>query len=98
MKTIQEYVESGLTVTNAFGEVRGSYFTGKTGRIIFPRGLYASIVSPSDKSAKFSVAVADYEGYFDWDILKPYGATDNGTILCNTEEEVCKALEIISSL
>jgi len=91
---LKDFVEKGLTVINDMGETRKTTDSS----IVFPNGWVASIVNPSDGSAKYSVAVCDYNGYFNWNILRPFGATENGTILCNNEQEVCKVLSIIEML
>jgi hypothetical protein len=91
--TIKDFVKKGLTVVNDMGEIRIS----SDHSIVFPNGWVASIVKPMDGEAKYSVAVCDYNGYFNWNILKPFGE-DNGVILCDSEEEVCKALIIIEAL
>ena len=83
---IQDFVDNGLTVTNDMGEVRKT--TEKS--IVFPNGWVGSIVI---RDSDYSVAMCDYNGYFNWDILKP-----NGVIICKTEDEVCDALNIIKSL
>jgi hypothetical protein len=62
--------------------------------IPFPNGWVASIVT---LDYGFSVAVCDYNGYFDWNILNQFGAY-KGTIDCKDEDEVCKALSIIEAL
>ncbi|HBY19821.1 MAG TPA: hypothetical protein DEG71_02245 [Clostridiales bacterium] len=91
--TIQDFINKGITVKNSMGEIRHT----SDSSIVFPNGWVASIVKPLDNKAKYSVAICDYNGYFNWNILKPFGES-NGTILCNTEEEVCKALMIIEAL
>lgn len=68
--------------------------------IIFKNGWVASIVknqSHPEKNAKYSVAMCDYNGYFDWSILNKYGA-DEGCFYCNTEDEICNALAIIEGI
>jgi len=94
MKTWDEFVAEGVPeVVNDYGERRK---TSKTS-IIFPNGWVASIVEMTDYSAKYSVAVCDYNGYFDWDALRSFG-TEEGTVLCNSEEEVASAIFIVSQL
>jgi len=88
---LQDFVQKGLTVINNMGEIRKTTESS----IVFPNGWVGSIVEADDEG--YSVAVCDYDGYFNWDILKPFG-TDKGTIICKNEEEVCKALAIIESL
>lgn len=88
---LKDFVAKGLTVVNDMGE------TVKTteSSIVFPNGWIGSIIKA--KEGSYSVAVCDYNGYFNWNILRFFGA-DNGTILCKNEEEVCKALSIIEML
>ncbi|MFA6843563.1 MAG: hypothetical protein WCR33_04100 [Bacilli bacterium] len=90
---LKDFVAKGLTVVNDMGETR------KTSEhsIVFPNGWVGSIVKPSDGSAEYSVAVCDYNGYFNWNVLRPFG-TDKGVILCKDEQEVCRALSIIEML
>lgn len=90
---LKDFVEKGLTVVNNMGETRKTTESS----IVFPNGWVGSIVKPSDGSAEYSVAVCDYNGYFNWNVLRPFG-TDNGVILCNDEQEVCRALSIIEML
>lgn len=90
---LQDFINKGITIVNSMGEKR---ITSKNS-IVFPNGWVASIVKPTSRKAKYSVAVCDYDGYFNWDVLKPFGE-DDGVILCNSEEEVCKALTVIELL
>ena len=91
---LKDFVAKGLTIVNDMGETKKT----KKSSIVFPNGWIASIVTPEDDgTAKYSVAVCDYNGYFNWNVLKPFGTTE-GVILCNSEEEVCKALSIIEML
>ena len=88
--TRQDFINRGITVVNNMGELRKTTDTS----IAFPNGWVASIVTEKDG---YSVATCDYDGYFNWNVLKPFG-DDDGTISCKTEEEVCKALSIIENL
>lgn len=84
------------SVVNDYGETR----TTKENSIVFRNGWVASIVENTDfpeKNKKYSVAMCDYNGYFNWNILNEYGA-DNGCFYCDTEEEICKALTVIERL
>lgn len=80
--------------------------------IVFPNGWVASIVEnvgvdvyhpdgrytkeiKSDK--KYSVAMCDYNGYFDWSILNQHGAID-GCLYCDDELEIIVACETIRRL
>ena len=83
-------------VINDYGKIR----TTKENSIVFRNGWVASIVENTEhpeKNKKYSVAMCDYNGYFDWEILNQYGA-DNGCFYCDTEEEICKALTVIERL
>lgn len=87
-----------LTIINDMGERR---FTSPTS-INFPNGWRASIVERdlSDEfpcNKKYSVAICDYNGYFDWRLLNDFGGID-GSILCDTEEEILAACEVIKNL
>lgn len=83
-------------VVNDYGEIRKT----RENSIVFRNGWVASIVENREhpeKNAKCSVAMCDYNGYFDWKILNQYGA-DGGCFYCNTEDEICKVLSIIENL
>lgn len=94
MESLREYAEKyGVKeIENDYGEHRCT----REGRIIFPNGKIASIVE-DEKTGKYSVAVCDYNGFFDWEILNEFGAT-NGRICCDTEQEVIDACEIIRGM
>lgn len=96
--TRAEYVSTyGVPkVKNSYGEIRHT----SSNSIVFKNGWVASIVENTqypEKNAKCSVAMCDYNGYFDWSILNKYGA-DNGCFYCNTEEEIQAACDIIRNL
>jgi hypothetical protein len=91
--SFQDFLRKGIRVRNDMGELRET----RPNSIVFPNGWVASIIEPTTKESKYSVAICDYNGYFNWNILKPFGE-DDGTILCNNEEELCRALTIIESL
>lgn len=110
MEMLKEYSEKyGLKeVVNDYGEHRQT----RERSIVFPNGWVASIVEnngvdtykpngehikefKSDKN--YSVAMCDYNGYFDLDILNKYGAID-GCIYCDTELELLVACETIRRL
>ena len=67
--------------------------------VVFPNGSIASIVHNTEKpeKGKYSVAMCDYNGYFDWSILNQYGA-DHGEFFCNTDLEIIIACETIRRL
>lgn len=110
MKLLKEYSKKyGLKeVVNNYGEHRQT----QENSIIFPNGWVASIVEnhgvdvwqPDGKhtkefksNKKYSVAMCDYNGFFDWEILNRYGATE-GCIYCDTELEIIIACEVIRNL
>lgn len=79
---------------NSMGEQRVT----RMGSIVFNNGRVASIVeTDAYGDIKFSVATCDYDGYFNWTILNEYGA-ENGKFVCDTEEDIIKACEIIRNL
>lgn len=97
MKTIKDYATEAIPfVINSMNEKR--YTTRDGSRIIFQNGWVASTVRPSESPELYSVALCDYNGYFDWSILGKYFDTEDGAVICNTEEEVCKVLECIKNL
>lgn len=93
----EEIIKRAVTeVVNCYGETRKT----RENSIIFSNGWFASIVENiqyPERNAKYSVAMCDYNGYFDWSILNQYGA-DKGCFYCNSEDEICKALAIIESI
>ena len=97
MDILKEYVETfGIKeVVNDMGEHRYT----RSNSIVFPNGWVASIVENISKpeKGKYSVAMCDYNGYFDWSILDKYGA-DEGCFYCNTELEIIIACETIRRL
>lgn len=95
MNMIKDYVKSGVPmVRNNMGEKRYT----RDESIIFPNGWVASVIRPFCDPETYSVAVCNYDGYFDWDILSSEFETDRGSVTCNTEDEVCKVLEFIKRL
>ena len=96
MEILKEYTEKfGIKeVINDCGEYRLT----REDSIVFPNGWVSSIVlSKHPKKGKYSVAMCDWNGYFDWSILNDYGA-DNGELFCNTELEIIIACETIRRL
>jgi hypothetical protein len=102
---ISDFVARGLNnVINDTGEVRNT----TNSSIVFPNGWVASIldknIEPYLKQTKrYSVAVCDYEGYFDWDALIPFGAQKEveegyGCFATDDEDEVCRILSAIENL
>ena len=110
MELLKEYSEKyGLEeVLNDYGEHRQT----RERSIVFPNGWVVSIVENNGidtykpngehikefrSNKKYSVAMCDYNGYFDWDILNKYGAID-GCIYCDDELEILVACETIRRL
>lgn len=110
MEILKEYAEKfGVKeVVNDYGEHRQT----REKSIVFPNGWVTSIVKnngvdvwhpngehtkefKSDK--KYSVAMCDYNGCFDWEILDQYGAIE-GCIYCDDELEILSACETIRRL
>ena len=98
MKLLKEYSRK-YGLNNVFNNVGGIRHSTERS-IVFPNGWVASIVentSNPDKKAMYSVAMCDWDGYFDWAILNKYGA-DSGCFYCNTELEILIACETIRRL
>lgn len=110
MKMLKEYAKKfGVKeVVNDMGEKRNTKETS----IVFPNGWVASVVGnngvtvfSSDgtkkeefkSNKKYSVAMCDYNGYFNWTILNQYGGID-GCLYCNTELDIIIACETIRRL
>jgi hypothetical protein len=86
---IQDFVNKGITVKNDMGEIRKT----SESSIVFPNGWVGNILKKDDG---YSVAVCDYNGYFDWNILKPFSNND-GIVFCQNEKDVCNALSFIEA-
>lgn len=98
MEILNEYSKKfGVEeVVNSMGEHRRT----RKNSIVFPNGWVASIVlnrMHPEKKGKYSVAMCDYNGYFDWSILNEHGA-DEGCIYCDTELDIIIACETIRRL
>jgi len=99
--SIKEYIEkfSISEIVNNMNEQRKTTDSS----IVFSNGWCASIIDKTkqhwaDQKLRYSVAVCDWDGYFNWNILKQFGANEHGTYLCDTEDEVCEMLENIRNL
>lgn len=74
------------------------------GSIAFSNGWVASIIDTkmihtgNSLRKRFSIAVRDREGCFDWNVLVPYGANENGCIEADGDDEILKALNVIECL
>jgi len=97
--TIQDYVNEGLEyVINQMKEVRKTEHSIYGSSIIFPNGYVVSIIN---KEYSYSVAVCDYEGYFNWRTLDSFKKGDknkSGAVICYSEDEVCNILEYVKGL
>lgn len=82
-------------VKNDYGETRCT----REGNIVFSNGWVASIVENVNcpEKGKYSIAMCDYNGYFNWEILNKYGA-EQGKFYCNTDTEIISICEIIRNL
>lgn len=93
----EEYAEKyGVKeVINDIGEHRRT----RKNSVVFPNGWVASIVWNTQHPGKgrYSVAMCDYNGYFDWSILNEYWA-EQGRFFCNTDLEIIIACETIRRL
>lgn len=107
---ISDFVARGLNgVKNDMGETRNTRMgDSKRGTsIVFPNGWVASIIDETknpypNQSKRFSIAVCDYNGYFDWKVLIPFGANNDGgegygCFRTDSEDEVCRILTIIEN-
>ena len=95
--TIQDYVNEGLEyVINQMREVRKTKHSQYRSSIIFPNGYVVIIIN---KEYSYSVAVCDYEGYFNWSLLDRFNENEkSGAVICYTEDEVCRILEYVKGL
>lgn len=110
MDLLKEYSEKfGIKeVINCYGERRRT----SERSIVFHNGWVASIVENDGvdvyhpngshtkeymSNKKYSVAMCDYNGYFDWSVLNQYRAID-GCLYCDDELEIIVACETIRSL
>jgi len=94
-KTIKDYIADGVPfVINSMNERRET----REGSIIFPNGWVASIVKPTNSPKQYTVAIFDYDGYLNLEILRKHFDNNDGVVICNTEDEVCKVLEYIKNL
>ena len=110
MESLKKYSEKyGIKeVINDYGEHRHT----RERSIVFPNGWVASIVEndgvdiyhPDGKhtkehksNKKYSVAMCDYNGYFNWSFLNQYGGID-GCLYCDDELEIIVACETIRRL
>ena len=96
---IQDYVNEGLEyVIDEMGEIRKTTYSDTYISIVFPNYRVASICVDENK---YSVAVCDYEGYFNWRTLDSFKKGDknkSGAVICYSEDEVCNILEYVKGL
>lgn len=96
MSNLDEYIRKyGLEkAENDYGEM--VYTTPSI--IVFPNFTCASIIKRWDDDYRhiigYSVAMRDWNGYFDWTAMNEYGAKD-GCFCCDDENDVIEACEII---
>jgi len=92
MKNWNNFVEEGLQgVVNDYGEIRNT----RKNSIVFPNGYVCSILEVPEG---YSVAVCDWEGYFDWDIFDDAELDNHGGVGCETEKELCECLTFVEAL
>lgn len=77
----------------------GAYIQTNEQRIIFSNGWIACISKNIGNlsNKKYSVAMCDYDGCFNWSILNQHGGID-GCIYCDDELEIIIACETIRML
>lgn len=93
MNSWDDYFRAGLNgVRSKNGRVR---YSGRHS-IVFQNGYVASILNLT--SGGYSVAACDWDGYFYWDVFPEEDRSTYGGRLCNTEKDVCTALDVISKL
>lgn len=110
MELLKKYSEK-FGVKKVFNDI-GGYRQTSDHSIVFPNGWVASIVENSGNDTyhpdmnvtkkfksdkKYSVAMCDYNGFFNWSILNQYGAID-GCLYCDDELEIIMACETIRRL
>lgn len=93
--SIKDFVEKGVTFRDSYG-----HLVETSDRAInFQNGWRATICRyPNKEGYEFSLGICDVDGYFDWNILKQFGANEKGVLFCLNEEEVCKHLDEIKNL
>lgn len=92
MKNWSNFIEEGLkNVVNEYGEIR----TTRKNSIVFPNGYVGSIMRVPEG---YSIAVCDWNGYFDWNVFEENSWDKYGGVLCLTENDVCECLSLIESL
>lgn len=89
---IEDYIKEGVNTFDSFGKLRET----KNNSIVFKNDRVASIIRHSE--TEYSVATCNYDGYFDWEVLKSLKGCKGGVVFCKNEEEVCKVLEFIKNL
>lgn len=99
MKTLREFVDEGLTVINDMKERRESYadLIRNYTSVVFSKSTVASVIY-NNNELYYSVAVCDYNGYFNWNFFddSPF-KTDKGSVICKNEFEVCLILSWIEN-
>lgn len=104
---ISDFVERGLNgVVNDYGETLHTvYDDSYRTSIVFSNGYKASIINKGidkDLNTIYSVAVCDWNGYFDWEVLQRFGAEkgkeNHGCVITTDEDEICRVLTVIEAL
>lgn len=95
--SVKEYIKTyGVEkVETSHGEIRYTRYSS----IVFPNGWVASICNNhfNPKKGKYSIAICDYDGYFDSKVLIMHGYKD-GVIYCNSDKAIIRALDWIRNL
>ena len=107
MNNLAEYARYyGMDVHNNYGEYSETYVGKEYASINFENGYRASILiryqhdcdcePDSNMLIRYSVAVCDWNGWFEYDKLS--NCNNVGCVWCDTEEEIIKVLEEIRNL
>lgn len=103
MEKLAEYAQThGVDCINDYGESCGAYAISPIYAYInFPNGYRASILKKEESIDNLTfeyidVAIFDWNGYLDLDIL--YGICEDNHIPCKNEEELIGILETIRNL
>lgn len=99
IQTLKEYSEKyGIEyVINSMSERSIVFSNGWVGSIVENTGTIFDNEGKIISNKKYSVAMCDYDGYFNWNKLNAYGGV-RGCIYCDTESEIIDACEIIRKL
>ena len=97
MKKLEKVMKEDCVkeITNDMNEIMPSFIMDDSARLIFKNGLYLHIVGKEDK---YSLAIADYDGFFNWEMLNVFHLSHNvseGCILTDDEDEIVSIIKAI---